>query len=62
VGACPYISEELNVFCEYGRFDFATMEGNSPCSDPMACEHRVEPRSHVEDLREWWRAFGLAVP
>jgi hypothetical protein len=61
-GACPYIPEELNVFCDYCRFDFATMEGNSSCSDPMACEHGVEPRSHVENVREWRRALGPAVP
>jgi hypothetical protein len=59
---CPYVPEELNVFCDNCRFDFATMEGNPPCSDPMACEHGVEARSHVENVREWRRALGFAVP
>ena len=60
-GECPYAPEELNVFCDYCRFDFLTMEGNSPCADPMACEHGEEPRSHVENVREWTRVRGIEV-
>jgi hypothetical protein len=61
-GECPYLPEELNVFCDYCRFDFLTMEGNPPCPDPVTCEHGVEPRSHVENVREWMRALDIAVP
>lgn len=52
-GECAYVPEELNVFCDWCRFDFFTMEGNSPCADPATCEHGVEPRSHVENVRAW---------
>ncbi|HYU58070.1 MAG TPA: hypothetical protein VEO00_08470 [Actinomycetota bacterium] len=52
-GDCPYLPEELNVFCDWCRFDFATMEGNSPCDDPLTCEHGVVPRAHVENYHRW---------
>ena len=58
-GECPYVPEELGVFCDYCRFDFLTMEGNSPCADPMTCEHGEEPRSHVANVREWMRIRGV---
>ena len=52
-GDCPYLPEELNVFCDQCRFNFFTMEGNPPCEDPLTCAHSAEPRSHVENLRTW---------
>ena len=52
-GDCPYLPEELDVFCDQCRFDFFTMEGNPPCEDPLTCVHAMEPRSHVENLRTW---------
>jgi hypothetical protein len=48
------------VFCDSCRFDFLTMEGNPPCSDPMICEHGEEAKSHVENVREWMRVRGAA--
>jgi hypothetical protein len=62
LGRAAVPPEELNVFCDYCRFDFLTMEGNPPCPDPVTCEHGVEPRSHVENVREWMRALDIAVP
>ena len=59
---CPYVPEELNVFCDQCRFDFVTMEGNPPCADPMTCEHGEEARSHVENVREWSRLRGRGAP
>jgi hypothetical protein len=53
---CPYLPEELNVFCGYCRFDFFTMEGNSPCPDPLLCEHATEPLEHVGSYRTWLAA------
>jgi hypothetical protein len=38
-GDCPYLPEELNVFCETCRFNFFTMEGNPPCEEPLDCAH-----------------------
>ena len=38
---CAYLPEELNVYCDYCRFNLYTMQGNSPCDDPAACEHAV---------------------
>jgi hypothetical protein len=52
-GDCPYLPDELNVFCDYCRFNFFTMEGNPPCADPMTCEHAAEPLEHVENYRRW---------
>jgi hypothetical protein len=51
--ACPYLPEELDVHCDYCRFNFYTLEGNSPCPDPMACEHATEPLQHVENYGHW---------
>jgi len=33
---CAYLPEELNVYCDYCRFNLYTMQGNSPCDDPAA--------------------------
>jgi hypothetical protein len=52
-GECPYLPEELDVFCPNCRFNLFTMEGNPPCDDPMACPHSVEALSHVENVRRW---------
>jgi hypothetical protein len=52
-GDCPYLPEELNVFCAYCWFNFYTMEGNPPCPDPLTCEHGAAPRAHVENYRRW---------
>ena len=46
-GDCPYLPEELNVFCDQCRFNLFTMEGNPSCEDPLTCVHAVEPRSHA---------------
>ncbi len=54
-GDCPYLPEELDVYCPDCRFNFLTMEGNSPCADPMACPHGEEPRAHIVNLRDWLR-------
>ena len=55
-GECPYLPEELDVFCDYCRFDFLTMEGNSSCEDPATCAHGVEPRANVEHMRSWMKS------
>ena len=55
-GDCPYVPEELDVFCDQCRFDFFTMEGNAPCEDPKVCEHGAPARSHVENYRVWQAA------
>jgi len=52
-GDCPYVPEELNVFCDTCRFDFVTMEGNAFCEDPMVCEQGEAARSHVANYRQW---------
>jgi hypothetical protein len=52
-GDCPYLPDELDVYCPDCRFNFFTMEGNPPCDEPMTCEHAVEARGHVENLRVW---------
>ena len=44
-GECPYLPEELDVYCDTCRFNFFTGEGNPPCEDPFACEHAAEPWS-----------------
>ena len=57
-GECPYLPEELNVFCDQCRFNFFTTEGNPPCDDPLTCAHAADPRSHVENLRTWEGTAG----
>ncbi len=57
---CPYLPEELNVFCSYCRFNFNTMEGNSPCPDPLACEHASEPLEHLQNYRQWAAGAGAS--
>ncbi len=52
-GACPYLPEELDVFCPNCRFNLFTMEGNPQCGRPGVCEHSAESRSHVANLRAW---------
>jgi len=52
-GACPYLPEELNVYCDTCNFNFFTMEGNPSCDDPLSCEHAAEPLAHIENLRRW---------
>lgn len=52
-GDCPYLPEDLDVFCPNCRFNFFTMQGNAQCGRPGACEHSADPRGHVENLRVW---------
>ena len=52
-GDCPYLPEELDVYCDTCRFNFFTGEGNPPCEDPNKCEHAAEPLRHVENVRAW---------
>ena len=52
-GDCPYLPEDLNVYCDQCLFNFFTIEGNPSCDDPMTCPHGEEPRSHVGNLRTW---------
>ncbi len=52
-GECPYLPQELDVYCADCRFNYFTMEGNPPCGDPIHCDHGIEPRSHIENLRAW---------
>ncbi len=34
-GDCPYLPEDLNVYCDDCRFNLFTMEGNPSCDDPL---------------------------
>jgi len=53
LGDCPYLPDELSVFCDTCRFNLFTMEGNPSCEDPLHCAHAAEPLEHVENLRTW---------
>ncbi|HTG46866.1 MAG TPA: hypothetical protein VK646_04350 [Actinomycetota bacterium] len=57
---CPYMPEELNVYCDRCRFNFYTGEGNPPCDDPYTCEEAPVPLAHVENYRRWAAARGIA--
>jgi hypothetical protein len=48
---CPYLPEELDVFCEGCRFNYFTMEGNPPCADPLTCEHAAGPLAGLNPTR-----------
>jgi hypothetical protein len=52
-GDCPYLPEALDVYCPNCRFNFFTWEGNSGCGRPGTCEHGVDPRSNVANVRTW---------
>ena len=52
-GDCPYLPEELDVYCPDCRFNYFTMEGNPPCEDQLKCEHSKEPLEHVQNLKRW---------
>lgn len=60
-GACPYLPEELDVFCPNCRFNFFTMEGNSQCGRPGVCEHGAEPRANVANLIAWLKLNARAI-
>ncbi len=52
-GECPYAPEELNVVCDYCRFNWFTMEGDRKCDRYPECDQGVEARKNVENLRHW---------
>jgi hypothetical protein len=52
-GDCPYLPEELDVFCPTCRFNFFTMQGNPRCGRPGACEDSAEQRANVANVRIW---------
>lgn len=58
-GECPYLPEELDVYCPDCRFNYFTMEGNPPCGTPLTCPHGVVPREHIENLRKWLEQRSL---
>lgn len=58
-GDCPYLPEELNVFCDDCRFDFFTGEGNPPCDDPMTCANGAAAREHVANVKHWRDLHGV---
>lgn len=56
---CAYLPAELNVFCPYCLFDYATMEGNPPCDAPLTCEHGVEARANLANVEAWKRHHAV---
>jgi hypothetical protein len=60
-GECPYLPEELDVFCPNCRFSLFAMEGNSQCGRPGVCEHSAASRAHVANLRAWLAMNARAV-
>ncbi len=59
-GDCPYLPEELNVYCDDCRFNFYTMEGNPACSDPTTCPHGEAPREHAQNYGRWAAGHSAA--
>jgi hypothetical protein len=59
-GDCPYLPDELDVLCPNCRFNFFTMDGNALCGQPGVCEHSVEQRAHVQNLRAWAENRGVS--
>jgi hypothetical protein len=57
-GDCPYLPEELNVFCDQCRFNFFTMEGNPHSEDPLSCADAAEVRPHVETCARGTQPLG----
>ena len=61
-GACAYLPEELDVYCEACRFNYFTLQGNPACADPVECEHAAVPMSHVDNYRRWAAARKISIP
>ena len=56
LGDCAYLPMELDVFCPDCRFNYFTGEGNPPCEHPETCDHGIEARAHVANVRAWQAA------
>lgn len=55
---CPYLPEELDIWCPTCRYNFMVGDGNPDCSDPPDCEFaRTTAPDRVCALEAW-----LAVP
>jgi hypothetical protein len=56
---CPYLPEELDVWCPTCRYNFMVGDGNPGCSDPPACGFaRTVAPGRVRALEAWLIAQG----
>ncbi|HEX9889916.1 MAG TPA: hypothetical protein VGA69_10590 [Nitriliruptorales bacterium] len=52
--ACPYLPEELDVFCPTCNYDFFTREGAPECGATPRCEYAVNVApQRVANVRDW---------
>jgi hypothetical protein len=57
---CPYLPEELDIWCPTCRYNFMVGDGNPGCSDPPACAFaRTVAPGRVRALEEWLTIHGL---
>lgn len=49
---CPYLPEDLKVFCPHCNFNFATEEGSPRCGYPPSCKWAEPGYSHAVKAKE----------
>lgn len=53
-GECPYLPEEIDVWCPTCRYDFVIEDGNPECGDPPSCRFAREVAPlRVATLKAW---------
>jgi hypothetical protein len=51
---CPYLPEELNVWCPTCRYNFLVRDGNSACGDSPRCDFaRDVAPGRVRAMEQW---------
>ena len=56
---CPYLPEELDVWCPTCRYNFMVDDGNPACGDPPDCDFAKETApQRVAALDVWLRLRG----
>jgi len=62
-GACPYLPEELDVFCPTCNYDFFTREGAPECGETPRCDYaRKVASGRVAVVREWMAQHPSVTP
>lgn len=53
-GECPYLPDELDVWCPTCLYNFLLDDGNPACGDPPDCDFATEEAPlRVAAMRQW---------
>ena len=50
---CPYLPDELKVYCPQCNYNFALRDGNPDCGDPPTCHWAKEGYRHAKAALEF---------